>query len=226
MSVLGIDTAGPVVGVAYFDQREQYAWARRVTKGADVHLMKQCSEMLRYYSPEAIAVSVGPGSFVSLRVGVSIALGLAESLRIPVVPVSSLQARARCFPALRCLALLDARKGRVYGQLFDSDREIPVALTAVVDQQVQEILPEEDFMAGGEGAVRYREEILAAGGEVPKDAARSPALEVATLGALLKDTACDPIEIALQYLRPADINPPKNLGVPMGTPERTLGERT
>ena len=81
-------------------------------------------------------------------------------------------------------------------------------------------------MAGGEGAIRYRKEILAAGGEVPKDAARSPALEVATLGALLKDTARDPIEIALQYLRPADINPPKNLGVPMGTPERALGEKT
>ena len=225
MSVLGIDTAGPVVGIAYFDQREQYAWTRRVTKGADIHLMKQCTQVLNRYSPSAISVSVGPGSFVSLRVGVSIALGLAESLRIPVVPVSSLQARACCFPSSRCLALLDARKGRVYGQLFDSSAEIPIALSTVVDQHLNEILPDGEFIAGGEGAVRYKEEILSSGGFVPRDAARSPALEVAKLGALMEDTACDPIEVALQYLRPADINPAKNLGIPMGVPQRSVGER-
>ena len=68
-------------------------------------------------SLDRIGVSVGPGSFTGLRVGIACAQGLSLGLGVPVVGVTSLQAMARAVPAsipgLRC-ALLDARRGEVF----------------------------------------------------------------------------------------------------------------
>lgn len=66
---------------------------------------------------EAVCVSRGPGSFTSLRLGFSVALGIACALDVPVYPVSGLQALA--LQAARnggrhIVAALDARMGEVY----------------------------------------------------------------------------------------------------------------
>jgi tRNA threonylcarbamoyladenosine biosynthesis protein TsaB len=69
---------------------------------------------------EALAVSMGPGSFTGLRVGVATAKGLALALDLPVAPVATLDALASNLPfadAPVC-PLLDARKGEVYLALY------------------------------------------------------------------------------------------------------------
>ena len=70
-------------------------------------------EMIKGKQLTAVAVATGPGSFTGLRVGVSFGLGLAMGLRIPIIPLSSLDlqaARARV-PAI---AVIEAGRGRVY----------------------------------------------------------------------------------------------------------------
>jgi len=69
---------------------------------------------------EGIAVSKGPGSFTALRVGISTAKGLAFSLGIPVVGVSSLEVLARnlLYTPLYIYSLIDAKKKEVYAALF------------------------------------------------------------------------------------------------------------
>lgn len=64
----------------------------------------------------AVAVATGPGSFTGLRVGVSFGLGLAMGLRIPIMPLPSLdlQAARSDVPAI---AVLEAGRGRVYYKL-------------------------------------------------------------------------------------------------------------
>jgi len=64
----------------------------------------------------AVAVATGPGSFTGLRVGVSFGLGLAMGLRIPIIPLPSLdlQAARAHVPAI---AVMEAGRGRVYYQL-------------------------------------------------------------------------------------------------------------
>jgi len=68
-------------------------------------------------SLDRIGVSVGPGSFTGLRVGIACAHGLSLGLGIPLVGVTSLQAMARAVPesilGLRC-AILDARRTEVF----------------------------------------------------------------------------------------------------------------
>ena len=219
MKVLGIDTAGPVVGIAYVDSVTEYSWEARVNKGADIHLLRKLEWIMTQYRPELVSVSVGPGSFTSLRVGVSIALGIAEALQTKIVAVSSLEARAKLAPATECLAVLDARKKRVYGQFFDSTSEIPVPLGEAQDIAIEAFFSREEFVATGEGAEVYRKVIEEAGGFVPCDATQNPALMVAKLGQLRSDEAIDPLHLSIEYIREAGVQPPKNLGIPTGKPQ-------
>jgi tRNA threonylcarbamoyladenosine biosynthesis protein TsaB len=218
VNVLGIDTAGPVTGLALVRNHSEWLWSRRMVKGADAHLLEQLETISTQYSIDCIAVTVGPGSFTSLRVGVSIALGFALAKGIKVVPASSLLVRASMFPHECCLALLDARRGKVYAQCFDSTADNLIALTSSKDVLLQEVLPQQTFIAVGEGAVVYRDEILAAGGFVPRDAARSPALALAKYGLVHADKAVEPNRISIDYIRGAAAIPPKQLGVPVGQP--------
>lgn len=85
-----------------------------------------------------VAVTVGPGSFTGIRVGVAAARALGLARRIPVIGISTLAALAA--PAIsantqsRLIAAIDAKHGCVYAQGFASDgstvleaRHAPVA---------------------------------------------------------------------------------------------------
>jgi tRNA threonylcarbamoyladenosine biosynthesis protein TsaB len=74
---------------------------------------------------DALAVSRGPGSFTSLRIGLGIVQGIALAHDLPVHAVSSLDVLAESAdPDTNCprlLALLDARMGEVYAAWYRSD---------------------------------------------------------------------------------------------------------
>lgn len=75
----------------------------------------------------AIAVSVGPGSYTGLRIGVAAAKGLAQPHGLPIVAYSSLEALAMAAceflpelkPSDRIWAAMDARRMEVYSAVFD-----------------------------------------------------------------------------------------------------------
>ena len=74
---------------------------------------------LAFADLDRIGVTVGPGSFTGLRVGLAFAQGLAAALDRPVVGVSALDALAASVSgASRVAALIDARRGQVYARFW------------------------------------------------------------------------------------------------------------
>ena len=69
---------------------------------------------------EGIAVAAGPGSFTGVRIGVSTARALAQSVNLPLMGVGSLEALAENLPVVGpslVVPLLDARKNEVYAAI-------------------------------------------------------------------------------------------------------------
>lgn len=79
---------------------------------------------------DRVAVTLGPGSFTGLRVGIALAKGVALGLRRPLVGVGTLQALAAGSPG-RTAAVIAAPHGRVYWQAFETGR--PLAAPALMD---------------------------------------------------------------------------------------------
>lgn len=69
----------------------------------------------------AIVVGIGPGSYTGLRIGVSTAKGLAYSLDIPVIAISTLESFAEPYMTLaeHCRPMIDARRMEVFTALYD-----------------------------------------------------------------------------------------------------------
>ena len=73
---------------------------------------------------DAVAVSEGPGSYTGLRIGVSVAKGLAYARDIPLISVSTLKAlaygaKSQLDDSGLIVAMLDARRMEVYREIFD-----------------------------------------------------------------------------------------------------------
>jgi tRNA threonylcarbamoyladenosine biosynthesis protein TsaB len=227
--ILALDTAGPVVGLALVQGgRLHGAWCARVVRGAEARLTPAISELLQGRRPDAIAIANGPGAFTGLRVGVATGLGLATAWGCPVVPVSSLQARAAMAGGHgRVLALLDARKGRFYGGLFDARPALPTVLVEERDLPIDQLLPVEPCLAVGEGASVARASLLAAGHLLASQPDANPAPALARLGAGLLELGhgLAAHQLGIRYLRPPDAVPPRDLARDQDETETGSSER-
>jgi len=126
MKILAIETATLMGGVALTTQEGVQAEYRlNVRSTHSEQLMPSVDRVLKasnisLQEIDAFAVSIGPGSFTGLRIGLSTAKGFAIVTGRPILPVSTLEALAYGLPFSThpICPLLDARKGEVYTALF------------------------------------------------------------------------------------------------------------
>ncbi len=188
MIVLGFDTATPATAVGLrladgttlraYDQPEAGERPGHTTQSLTLASELLAQAGIGWGAPERIAVGLGPGTFTGLRVGIATARGLAQSLGIEVVGVSSLQVLAQA--ALRepdsrmrgVLAAIDARRGEAFAAAYDANGELappralaPEDLTAIPG----ELGGDREWLAVGDGALRFRGYLEAIAVAVPVD---------------------------------------------------------
>jgi tRNA threonylcarbamoyl adenosine modification protein YeaZ len=133
MKVLAIDTAGVDCSTAVFDASEGRILAEiteRIGKGHAERLMAMIDEVLDAAQVPLsaigrIGVTIGPGSFTGIRVGVAAARGFALSLPAECVGIVTLEAMARAHlaidPSTPVVAAIDAKRSEIYAQAFGTD---------------------------------------------------------------------------------------------------------
>jgi tRNA threonylcarbamoyladenosine biosynthesis protein TsaB len=171
MKVLAFETATLAGSVAIVEDEEligevkvsiNVAHAERLMSSVD-WLLK--ASHLSIEEIDAFAVSIGPGSFTGLRIGLSTAKGFSYAAGKPIVPVPTLDAFARTLSFCQhCICpMLDARKNEVYTGLYKWEGDICRQIVSATSVNPAIFLKEMNgtviFM--GEGAKIYNELITA-----------------------------------------------------------------
>lgn len=126
LKILAVDTCLNACSAAVCEGERVLASAvEPMTRGHQERLAPLTGELmskagLRFVELDRIAVTVGPGSFTGLRVGLAFAKGLGLALGRPCVGVGALQALASAAagPESLVAACIDAGRGQVYLQAF------------------------------------------------------------------------------------------------------------
>lgn len=219
MRVLIVDTAlGACSAGVVEDGRLLGVRSELMTKGHQERLAGMARDAVAeagcgFDGLERIGVTVGPGSFTGLRVGLAFAQGLGAALDRPVVGVSTLDALAASAPATGLVAaVIDARRGQVYARLFRDGVALGAAEALPLEVAADRIL---------EAAAGTAPTLVGSGAQVLSetfpdrfvDAVLKP-LPAPALEALARLTvAADPASALPRplYLRAPDATPPSRL---------------
>jgi tRNA threonylcarbamoyladenosine biosynthesis protein TsaB len=220
MNVLALDSSTRSCSVAVaIDGRAASEVSTVSNRTHSLHLMGMVRDALELAEVglkeiDGFAVTIGPGSFTGLRIGISTAKGLAFAAGKPCVGVSSLEALASaCLPwPERICVLMDARKGEVYTAVY---QESDGRLERIGDERV--LAPEailrtiaSPHLFVGEAVPLYEKQIRAVAGQnarwAPRDRRFPKASTVAWLALdRLAGATADGVELlAPRYIRQSD----------------------
>jgi len=229
MNVLAIDTALPAVSACVFDAETDDVIALEtiaMERGHAEALLPLIDRVIAriadgFAGLDKVAVTVGPGSFTGLRVGIAAARAIGLACKIPVVGVSTLAALAA--PLIleekpgKVAVAIDARHGNLYFALFDADGHAVFPPNVLAARDAARLLGSEPVRAAGSGAAMLAIEAWAAGVavEVIGDSFAPDITFVARLG-LLAAPAHAPARPL--YLKAPDAKPQDASHIPLATP--------
>lgn len=216
MRVLGIETSTSQAAVALVqDGRLVLTRAHTRPKQSAERLLPMIAELLAeagwpLSTLDRIGVSLGPGSFTGLRVGIACAQGLALGLSVPLLGVTALRAMARAVPDSipgPRVALLDARRDELFAAAYASGPECrellaPLALpraSAAAELAARTAAPPV-WIGSGVGLLGLAPSFTSAETEEPS------AHAVGLLAELLEPADCPPIPV---YVRDAGATLPR-----------------
>jgi tRNA threonylcarbamoyladenosine biosynthesis protein TsaB len=218
MRVLAIDTALEACSAAVLDTEQGAIAAREslpMVRGHAEALMPLIARVLdraalEFAALDRIAVTIGPGSFTGLRVGIAAARGLALAAGKPAVGLSTLAAYAAPLIAaddtLPVVSAIDARHDHVYLQVFGPGGRTIVPPRLAPLREALQVASTGAPRLVGTGAPMLAA-IWPAAERPPSliDASRAPDVDwVAKLGAAAVETGASPKPL---YLRAPDAQP-------------------
>lgn len=173
MRILGIDTSTRFLSVAVKDGEEEAVSVCGEEEFNHSSLLMPSIEKalrkcrLRLKDMDAIALSIGPGSFTGLRIGVATVKGINLALGLPIVPVPTLDAIACNFVDEKTEALcpiIDAKKGKVYACFYRQPRRPGGRLRRASNYMLTDIedvirMIDRGTLVFGDGAGLYEREL-------------------------------------------------------------------
>ncbi|MGA2132665.1 MAG: tRNA (adenosine(37)-N6)-threonylcarbamoyltransferase complex dimerization subunit type 1 TsaB [Bryobacteraceae bacterium] len=157
---------------------------------------------------DCFAAASGPGSFTGVRIGLACVKGLAAATGRPVVAVSNLAAMATFGAAPLRATVLDARRGEVYGAVYDADGGIvmpetvmpfPKWLATLPACEIEFVATDFEPFAPALAGTRFAQALVTT-------APRAQAAAIARIGEkeLAAGRARDPAAIDANYVRRSD----------------------
>ncbi len=144
MKILALETATPRQSIALFEDSkllgvEEGHWGRSLTR----HLLPAIKKLLETHALqvsalEGLAMSIGPGSFTGLRVGLSTLTAFRLALGIPLVGISTLEGLAWNVPDVKLplVSMVSIRPGLVYWARYQWQEDQLITIQA---EQVGEV---------------------------------------------------------------------------------------
>ena len=208
MLVLGVETSTPQASVAIGSEQGVMSSAL-VSRGSShneflLPAIRFCLEQsgLGFRNIQGVAVSLGPGLFTGMRVGVATAKALAQALSVPVVGMASLDVLAYevRYSRKAICAVLDARRNEVFHSFY---RASPGGIQRMTSYQVDRpqrlavslAAQPDEVLVVGNGALLYRDMFEVLG----------PIAEVATMSYAFPN-ACSLVELAIPRLYREDFD--------------------
>lgn len=161
--ILSVDSSSVTAAAALFDDdynllNSEFSHSGLTHSETLLPMIKRVMGDYRFSELSSIAVTVGPGSFTGVRIGVATVKGLAFRSDIPCVPVSSLEAVAYNFLDENAVlaVVMDARRQQYYNAVFEIKDGRVIRLTpdrAIGhDELVSELEKYDRVVAAGDGA--------------------------------------------------------------------------
>jgi tRNA threonylcarbamoyladenosine biosynthesis protein TsaB len=170
MTILNIETSGKICSVAItkdgvlefqVDDKDGMQHANKLAPFVD-----KCMDELhrKGEKPDAVAVSIGPGSYTGLRIGLSLAKGLAFSLGVPLIGVDTLKILAvkAMFGPVNwqgdeiLVPMIDARRMEVFTAAYDFalNEVVPAGPLIIDESSFAELLNKGKVYFMGDGAAK------------------------------------------------------------------------
>jgi tRNA threonylcarbamoyladenosine biosynthesis protein TsaB len=216
MRLLAIDTALEACSVAVFDGdgRKPVVVSDVIGRGHAERLFGMIETAMRdaglaFADLDRIAVTVGPGSFTGLRVGVAAARGFALAIGCPAIGIGTLDVHAETAREnagnVPVLAVLDARRDEIYGQRFSADGR-PVGDAAVAPAGYFAAMVESGDVVAGNAADMVVA-LLPKGVAAPAIVHRRSAPDIVALARIGLRSPESNVAPRPLYLRPPDAKP-------------------
>lgn len=222
MRILAFDTATSACSAALWE--DGAVRARRfetMTRGHAEALMPMIAEVMdeaaaEFSGLDLIAVTVGPGAFTGLRIGLAAARGMALAAAVPCLGVTTLEAVAGGVPegeraGATLLVVLTTKRQEVYAQAFDAGLAPVTPPRVLLPGELMVMAPSGRVVVAGDAA-REAAALLGARGvdAAPSTAAALPDATVVAAIAARRWTPGDEVSTpAPLYLRPPDAKIPK-----------------
>jgi len=234
MKILAFDSSLGALSVAVRWRGDDGAWLLREAqevraRGHAERLVPMICELmgeagLSFAELDRIAVTIGPGGFTGVRVGVAAARALALATGAPTVAASSLAVMAQQSSEElgaqrrgRVLAVaLDARHGSVYLQLFPCGHHAAGPPQLLTVSAAAELIGRQPAVIVGSGAVLVGQALGACGGEA--ETMLPDLLPSARALALLATELAPTHPLRPLYLKPPDVKPPADPVLLQGCP--------